>query len=104
MDETCRKLFRNRPLQPVPGADGQEEEVPACRCRFSSSPFTLRFAALTSYSKVLNHPAVGPISWAWVFAFAQFIMTWALCIIYSRQAAQYDQMIREIRSDAKLRG
>lgn len=66
--------------------------------------FYFALPLLTSYSKVLNHPAVGPISWAWVFAFAQFIMTWALCIIYSRQAAQYDQMIREIRSDAKLRG
>ena len=39
---------------------------------------------LTSYSTVLNEPAVGSISWAWVLAFAQFVMTWALCSVYTR--------------------
>ncbi|MBE1445068.1 DUF485 domain-containing protein [Paenibacillus sp. OAS669] len=51
---------------------------------------------LTSYSKVLNAPAFGSVSWAWVFAFSQFIMTWALCIAYSRKSSQYDAMIEEI--------
>ena len=40
---------------------------------------------LTSYSKVLNTSAFGDVTWAWVFAFAQFIMTWALCMIYSKK-------------------
>lgn len=52
---------------------------------------------LTSYSTVLNKPAFGPISWAWVFAFSQFIMTWVLCIIYSRKSNAYDKMIEQIR-------
>lgn len=54
---------------------------------------------LTSYSKILNHSAVGPISWAWVFAFAQFIMTWALCIVYSKKSAKFDQMVEEIKQE-----
>jgi uncharacterized membrane protein (DUF485 family) len=54
---------------------------------------------LTSYSKVLNHSAIGPISWAWVFAFAQFIMTWVLCIVYSKKAARFDSMVQDIRKE-----
>ena len=34
---------------------------------------------------MLNTPAFGDVTWAWVFAFAQFIMTWALCMIYSKK-------------------
>ncbi|KYD34053.1 hypothetical protein TGS27_0326 [Geobacillus stearothermophilus] len=48
---------------------------------------------LTSYSKALNALAIGPVSWAWLFAFAQFIMTWALCILYSKRAAQFDAIV-----------
>ncbi|ULL18025.1 DUF485 domain-containing protein [Paenibacillus sp. H1-7] len=54
---------------------------------------------LTSYSTVLNRPAFGPVSWAWIFAFSQFIMTWVLCIVYSRKSAQYDKMIESIREN-----
>lgn len=49
--------------------------------------FYFALPILTSYTDVLNHPAIGPITWAWVFAFAQFVMTWVLCILYSRKAA-----------------
>jgi uncharacterized membrane protein (DUF485 family) len=61
--------------------------------------FYFALPILTSYSTVLNKPAVGPISWAWVFAFAQFIMTWALCIIYSKKSSQFDRMVDEIKKD-----
>jgi uncharacterized membrane protein (DUF485 family) len=54
---------------------------------------------LTSYSNVLNNSAIGPISWAWVYAFAQFVMTWALCIIYSKKSKEFDRKIEEIKSD-----
>ncbi|WP_156043113.1 DUF485 domain-containing protein [Paenibacillus sp. UNC451MF] len=53
---------------------------------------------LTSYTTVLNAPAFGSVSWAWIFAFSQFIMTWALCILYSRKSSEYDKMIEDITS------
>ncbi|MDE3839966.1 DUF485 domain-containing protein [Bacillus methanolicus] len=66
-------------------------------------PFSLFFLAfyftlpvLTAYSDILNTPAFGPISWAWVFAFAQFIMTWSLCIIYTKKASEFDKIVEEI--------
>jgi uncharacterized membrane protein (DUF485 family) len=61
--------------------------------------FYFALPILTSYTKILNHNAVGSISWAWVFAFAQFIMTWTLCIIYSRKSARFDQMVEEIKKE-----
>ncbi|WP_027408408.1 DUF485 domain-containing protein [Anoxybacteroides tepidamans] len=74
-------------------------------------PFSLFFLAfyfalpiLTSYSKVLNTPAIGSVSWAWVFAFAQFIMTWTLCMLYSKRAARFDEMVEQIRQEAKEGG
>ncbi|MCZ8513628.1 DUF485 domain-containing protein [Paenibacillus filicis] len=64
--------------------------------------FYFALPLLTSYTKILNASAFGPISLAWVFAFAQFIMTWVLCMVYSRKAAEYDLMIEEIRSENHL--
>lgn len=61
--------------------------------------FYFALPILTSYSDVLNRPAIGPISWAWVFAFAQFVMTWALCILYSRVARRFDKMVDEIKRE-----
>jgi uncharacterized membrane protein (DUF485 family) len=61
--------------------------------------FYFALPVLTSYTTVLNNSAIGPISWAWVFAFAQFIMTWVLCIIYSKQSKKFDKMVDEIKQD-----
>ncbi|WP_134683067.1 DUF485 domain-containing protein [Brevibacillus migulae] len=55
---------------------------------------------MTSYSKVLNTPAIGAITWAWVFAFAQFLMTWALCILYTKKSVEFDKVVDEIKQDA----
>ncbi|MEX2460046.1 MAG: DUF485 domain-containing protein [Paenibacillaceae bacterium] len=63
--------------------------------------FYFSLPVLTSYSTVLNHNAFGFISWAWIFAFAQFIMTWALSMIYSRQSVKFDRMIEEIKKERK---
>lgn len=66
-------------------------------------PFTLFFLVfyfalplMTSYSTVLNQSFYGSITWAWVFAFVQFIMTWALCMIYSKKAGQFDILTDKI--------
>ena len=66
-------------------------------------PFTLFFLVfyfalpiMTSYTSVLNNSFYGHITWAWVFAFAQFIMTWALCMIYSKKAVRFDRLSNEV--------
>nr|WP_050616780.1 DUF485 domain-containing protein [Bacillus testis] len=66
-------------------------------------PFTIFFFCfyfalpiMTSYTTILTKPAVGSITWAWVFAFMQFIMTWSFCMIYSKKANAFDQLTDEI--------
>lgn len=61
--------------------------------------FYFALPILTSYTDILNHPAVGPITWAWIFAFAQFIMTWVLCILYTRKASQFDRIADDIKQE-----
>lgn len=51
---------------------------------------------LTSYTTFLNTPVIGDISWVWLFAIAQFVMTWVLCTLYVKKAATFDKQAEEI--------
>jgi len=55
---------------------------------------------MTSYSQVLNQKAFGSITWAWVFASAQFLMTWVLCWLYSRKAVEFDRLADQIKVES----
>jgi len=66
-------------------------------------PMTIFFLAfyfmlpiMTSYSTVLNTPVFGDITWAWVFATAQFIVTWVLCVMYVKKSNSFDKDSDEI--------
>ncbi|MCH6269652.1 MULTISPECIES: DUF485 domain-containing protein [Neobacillus] len=66
-------------------------------------PFTIFFFCfyfalpiLTSYSTILNTKFIGSITWAWVFAFLQFVMTWGLCMLYSKKAARFDELSSQV--------
>jgi uncharacterized membrane protein (DUF485 family) len=66
-------------------------------------PFTIFFLCfyfalpiLTSYTNILNNSFYGSITWAWVFAFLQFIMTWAFCMIYYKKATKFDKISDQI--------
>lgn len=58
--------------------------------------FYFTLPILTAYSTVLNQQAFWGMTWAWIFAFAQFIMTWGLCMIYSSRAAKFDILVEDI--------
>jgi uncharacterized membrane protein (DUF485 family) len=63
--------------------------------------FYFALPIMTAYSTVLNKPAFGSVSWAWVFAFAQFVMTISLCMIYTRKAGQFDNIVEKINKEAR---
>ncbi|MBP3039454.1 DUF485 domain-containing protein [Bacillaceae bacterium Marseille-Q3522] len=65
--------------------------------------FYFTLPILTAYTTVLNNPAFAGMTWAWVFAFAQFIMTWTLSILYTRRATLFDQLADAIK-EAGVRG
>jgi len=53
--------------------------------------FYFALPVMTSYfPSVVNVRAVGAITWAWLFAFAQFVMIWTLCALYVKKAASFD--------------
>jgi uncharacterized membrane protein (DUF485 family) len=58
--------------------------------------FYFSLPILTAYTDVLNQPAIGDISWAWFFAFTQFIMTWSLCMIYTKKAKSFDNLADKV--------
>lgn len=66
--------------------------------------FYFTLPILTSYTSILNKTAFGSISWAWVFGSAQFIMTWALCIIYTNRASRFDKTVETIKESAAKGG
>jgi uncharacterized membrane protein (DUF485 family) len=66
--------------------------------------FFFALPILTSYTDVLKVKAIGDITWAWVFAFAQFIMTWTLCIIYTRKANEFDKIVDELKNEVSKGG
>lgn len=51
---------------------------------------------LTSYTTILNTPAIGSISWTWIYSLGLFIMTWVLCMVYVKKAVKFDSMADEI--------
>lgn len=63
--------------------------------------FYFALPVLTAYSTVLNQPAFASMSWAWIFAFAQFIMTVTLCMIYTRKAREFDEIVEEISKETR---
>ncbi|GGB57130.1 DUF485 domain-containing protein [Virgibacillus dakarensis] len=66
--------------------------------------FYFLLPVLTSYTTFLNTPVIGDISWVWLFAFAQFIMTWVLCTVYVKKAASFDRQAEEIISEELKKG
>ncbi len=62
--------------------------------------FYFTLPVLTAFTTVLNANAFGPISWAYVYAFAQFIMTWGLCHLYLAQANKWDDLVDQARREA----
>lgn len=74
-------------------------------------PYTIFFLVFyfllpvcTSYTSFLNTPAIGDISWVWIFAFAQFVMTFVLCIIYVKKAGALDKQAEQIIHDQMQKG
>lgn len=61
--------------------------------------FYFMLPVLTSYTTILNRPAIGSITWTWVYALSQFVMTWVLCIIYVKKAGSFDHTANQIIDD-----
>ncbi|MEK5482499.1 MULTISPECIES: DUF485 domain-containing protein [unclassified Viridibacillus] len=63
--------------------------------------FYFTLPVLTSFTTVLNVKVIGDITLVWIFAFAQFIMTWILCMTYVSKANKFDKEAESIIEKVK---
>lgn len=68
-----------------------------------SLTFYFTLPILTSYFTFLNKKIIGEITWAWLFAFSQFLMTWTFCVLYSRRARRFDDLVARIKQEEDVR-
>ncbi len=62
--------------------------------------FYMGLPILTGFTTWLNGPVIGAITWAYVYAFAQFIMTWTLLHLYVSWANRWDELVDQARREA----
>lgn len=55
---------------------------------------------LAAFTTVLNVKVLGPLSLAYVYAFAQFAMTWILMHVYVSRANKWDELVDRARREA----
>lgn len=60
--------------------------------------FYMGLPVLAGFTTVLNAPLVGALTWAWVYALAQFVMTWTLMHLYVSRANKWDDIVDQVRS------
>ena len=59
---------------------------------------------LAGFTTVLNARVVGPLTLAYVYAFAQFAMTWIVMHLYVSRANRWDDLVDRARSEAAETG
>jgi uncharacterized membrane protein (DUF485 family) len=62
--------------------------------------FFFGLPVLAAFTTVLNNRAIGPLSWAYVYGFAQFAMTWILMHLYVNRANKWDRFVAQARREA----
>jgi uncharacterized membrane protein (DUF485 family) len=55
---------------------------------------------LAAYTTVLNFTVIGAVTGAYVYAFAQFAMTWILVHLYVSRANRWDGLVDRARQEA----
>lgn len=63
-----------------------------------STPYVIFFFAayfilpiLTGYTTILEKPAIGAMTWTWVYSFSMFVMVWVFTSIYMTKAKHFDR-------------
>ena len=62
--------------------------------------FYFGLPVLAGFTTVLDGYAIGAITWAYVYAFAQFAMTWILMHMYISRANKWDDLVERARREA----
>ena len=62
--------------------------------------FFIMLPILSIFTDVLDGKVIGAISWAYLYAFAQFFLAWIVTFLYWRKANRFDELSRKAREEA----
>jgi uncharacterized membrane protein (DUF485 family) len=62
--------------------------------------FFIMLPILSIFTDVLDGKVIGAISWAYLYAFAQFFLAWIVTFLYWREAGRFDELARKAREQA----
>ncbi|WP_047864843.1 DUF485 domain-containing protein [Rubrobacter aplysinae] len=62
--------------------------------------FYMGLPVLAGFTTVLNVQVIGALSLAWIYALAQFVMTWTLLHLYVSRANKWDEVVERVREEA----
>ena len=54
------------------------------------------------WPELMERQVWGAVNWAYLFAFSQFLMAWALAYLYIRIARRFDQMCEKILTERTI--
>jgi uncharacterized membrane protein (DUF485 family) len=54
------------------------------------------------WPELMERKVWGAVNWAYLFAFSQFLMAWALAYLYLRIARRFDQMSEKILAERTI--
>ncbi len=54
------------------------------------------------WPELMKREVWGAVNWAYLFAFSQFLMAWALAYLYMRVARRFDQMSEKILAEQAI--
>ncbi len=103
--------MQHRPLSPgewdALAADPEFQALVHARRRFiiPAAIFSILFylalpASVGLFPEAMSRPAIGPLTYAYVFALVQFVVAWVLLATYMRVAKSFDTMAAQILARA----
>ncbi|MGH3087280.1 MAG: DUF485 domain-containing protein [Rubrobacteraceae bacterium] len=62
--------------------------------------FYFLLIVLAAYTTFMNVEVIGALTWAYIYAYAQFFMTWILMHLYLSRANKWDDLVDRSREQA----
>ena len=62
--------------------------------------FFIALPVLSIFTNVLDGKVIGAITWAYLYAFAQFFLAWIVTFVYWRKAGRWDELASRAREEA----
>jgi uncharacterized membrane protein (DUF485 family) len=62
--------------------------------------FFIMLPILSIFTDVLDGKVIGAITWAYLYAFAQFFLAWIVTFLYWRVAGRFDELATRARKEA----